>query len=101
MKDTAVFESACTELEERTSLDRLAARGTVRLALKSAGLQPEAVTHDQMQVVLERVLPAELESRGIEDAEAVCTAIYSCLPERPAGEDHSSPEAIFARLGGD
>ncbi|MCG8592449.1 MAG: hypothetical protein MJE66_24420 [Proteobacteria bacterium] len=98
MSATTVFESVCTQLEQRTSLDRLEARGTVRLALKSAGLEPSGVTKEQMSVVLERVLPGELSQRGVDEGAAVCAAIRGELPEDAPTVD--SPEAVFARLGG-
>ena len=66
MADSATFEWVCNELEQRTSLDRLEARGTVRLSLKQAGLEPGTVTTEQMKVVLEKVLPSELDSRGVD-----------------------------------
>ncbi|MCG8588687.1 MAG: hypothetical protein MJE66_05295 [Proteobacteria bacterium] len=99
MSATAVFDNACSQLEERTSLDRLEARGTVRLALKTAGLEPGKVTKEQMLTVLERVLPGELESRGIDQAESICSTIGNDLPDT-AATDVESPEAVFARLGG-
>jgi hypothetical protein len=101
MASSTAFEWLCQELEERTDLDRLEARGTVRLALKQAGLQAEAVTGGQLAVVLARVLPGELTGRGIEDAESVCQKLAGGLreiPGEPSG--HETPEAVFARLGG-
>ena len=95
-----LFDHVCQQLEERTSLDRLEARGTVRLALKSAGLEPASVTREQMAVVLARVLPDELAQRGIDQPEAVCTAVSEELPADSAATT-DSPEAVFARLGGE
>jgi hypothetical protein len=99
--DSPVFDSICQELEQRTSLSRLEARGTVRLALKAAGLQVADVTREQMAVVLEKVLPAELGARRIDDPKETCAA----LAERLAGLHFEpglddSPEAVFARLAG-
>ena len=74
-----VFDRTCEELERLTTLDRLAARGTVRLGLKSAGLDVESVDAAQMSVVLRRVLPGELETRGVADAARVCDAIADTL----------------------
>jgi len=79
MADSPVFDAACAELERRTDMDRLAARGTVRIGLKSAGLAVASVDPEQMTVVLRRLLPAELESRGIADAAGVCAAIAEAL----------------------
>lgn len=74
-----VFDRTCEELERLTTLDRLAARGTVRLGLKSAGLDVESVDAAQMSVVLRRVLPGELETRGVGDAARICDAIADAL----------------------
>jgi hypothetical protein len=68
------FERTCAEIEERTALGRLEARGTVRLALRHAGLDPESADANSMRVVLRRVLAAELAKRGVADAAAICEA---------------------------
>jgi hypothetical protein len=94
------FERVCSGLEARTRLERLEARGTVRLALKQAGLDPRSVTPAELGVVLERLLPDELSTRGVADAGAVCAALRADLDgldSSPAGAD--SPEAVFARFG--
>ncbi|MCG8590422.1 MAG: hypothetical protein MJE66_14125 [Proteobacteria bacterium] len=100
MADAIAFDFTCQQLEERTSLDRLEARGTVRLALKQAGLEVRTVTPDQMGVVLERVLPAELQARGVDGHESVCAEIGRGLTELSVEADGDSPEAVFERLGG-
>jgi hypothetical protein len=99
MSDTQAFDLVCAELERATSLDKLQARGTVRLALKSAGLEPQSVTAAQLRVVLEKRMPGELRSRGCEDAEAVCARIAGALASASFASAGDSPEAIFARLG--
>lgn len=101
MGNSPAFDWVCNQLEERTSLNRLEARGTVRLALKESGLDPGGVTADQMQVVTTRVLPNELDARGVENASALCSelAIHlgsANLTESPTKE---GPDAIFDRLG--
>lgn len=70
-----IFERVCESLEERTDLSRLEARGTIRLTLKEAGLDPARVTPHQMGVAISEILPAELRSRGVDDADAVCEAL--------------------------
>ncbi|MCL4683682.1 hypothetical protein KJ059_02910 [Myxococcota bacterium] len=103
MADPTVFDFAAAQLEQHTSLDKLAARGTVRLALKSAGLDPSAVGTRHMLVVLKSVLPDELQRRGVEDAATVCQSISEALvkaglsSEATDGADRAA--AIFARLG--
>ncbi len=98
-----VFEVASQALETATSLDRLEARGTLRLALKEAGLDASTVSAEQMNVVLERVLPAELEARGVADADGVCRTITGQLELRrfePAGEDRvAAAAATLGRFG--
>jgi len=99
MADSNVFDVVCDELEQRSTLSRLEARGTVRLALKEAGLAPASVTAAQMAIVLQKVLPGELEARRIPDPVAVCAALAERLstlaPDSGAGQ---TPEAIFGRL---
>jgi hypothetical protein len=103
MADAAVFYWVCDELEKATSLNRLEARGTVRLAMKQAGFEPSSVDSKQMQTILEKLMPAELESRGIDEAAALCSKLAGALASAelggaaPGGE---SPEEIFRRLGG-
>ena len=100
MADTRAFDFVCEQLEAATSLDRLEARGTVRLALKQAGLEARSVTPDQMAVVVARILPDELSSRGIESAESLCAAIGAGLQNLEAGDVGETPDAVFKRLGG-
>lgn len=99
MADSQTFDFVCAELERRTSLNRLEVRGTVRIALKNAGLDG-GVTPEQMKVVLERVLPAELKTRGIANPETHCAAVAAGLSAtaRPGEAPAETPEAIFARL---
>ena len=56
-------------------MNRLEARGTVRLALRQAGLDVTAVTGEQMSVVLAKVMPAELAARGVDDVGGICAAL--------------------------
>jgi hypothetical protein len=100
MADSTSFEFACSELERITSLDRLEARGTVRLALKATGLEAGSVTPGQMATVMRKVLPKELDSRGIEDGESTCASIASALSDLPEEGAVDTPEEIFRRLGG-
>jgi hypothetical protein len=101
--DNHVFDFTAERLEEATSLDKLAARGTVRLALKAAGLDPAVVSTRQMLVVLKSVLPGALQKRGVEDAGDVCQRLGEALAkaglssEGAEGADRAA--TIFARLG--
>ena len=72
MASTTSFEWVSQELERITSLERLEARGTLRLTLKKAGLEASQVTAKQMEVVLRELLPGELRSRGVEEGDEAC-----------------------------
>jgi hypothetical protein len=100
MADSVSFEFACSELERTTSFERLEARGTVRLALKEAGLEAHSVTPGQMAAVMAKVLPKELADRGIEGGESICASIASALSDLPDEGLGDTPEAVFQRLGG-
>ena len=100
MADSAAFTQICKTLESSTSFSRIEARGTVRLALKSAGLTAMSVTADQMQVVLEWVIPTELANRGIPNPDEVCGTLARCLAEVVSEKSHETPESVFDRLGG-
>jgi hypothetical protein len=89
------------EIQKRSDLENLEARGTVRLALKSSGLTANEITKAQMIVVIDQVLPRELRVRGVEDPDAVCGEIAQAVKglEVEKGESSgSSPEDVFRRL---
>ncbi len=99
-----LFDLTAERLEYHTSLGRMEARGTLRLALKEAGLEPKGVTPGQLCVVLGKVMPRELETRAVGDPTAVCNTVTddltkSCvLTDMPPSSD---PDEVFGRLGGD
>ena len=84
-----------------TLATRLAARGTIRLALKTSGLDPKTVSPEELAVVVEQLLPRELEQRGVTDRDTVCKRILGALARLPAEPAAASPESVFARLGGE
>ena len=99
-----LFDLAAERLEHHTALDRLQARGTLRLAFKVAGLEPKSVSSEQLRVLFERVLPDELETRGVGEAASVCGAIMDDVANSPAAREKpgvASPDEIFQRLGRD
>jgi len=101
MVDADAFEWFCDNLETATNFDRLEARGTVRIALKRAGLEAKTLSADQAKVVLEKLMPEELGARGIADASSICSGLVRRLAEIAAPDADavgSTPEAIFARL---
>jgi len=97
-----LFDFVAQQLEQSTSLDRLASRGTLRLALKRAGLEPDTASQSQYCVVAERVLPDELDSRGVEGAPAICAALVETIQN--ASPDRwgttTDVDGIFDRLAG-
>jgi len=99
-----LFEFAAEQLEKSTSLDRLQARGTLRIALKEAGLEPENLTLGQLKVVFKRILPGELETRGVRDAAGTCEAVLlqvASAPQAVSQEPSGGVDEIFRRLGRD
>lgn len=99
-----LFECAAGRLEKGTGLDRLEARGTLRLALKSAGLEPGSLTLEQLRVVFERILPGELQTRGVADAVGICETLTEEIATSPAaagGAGTTNADDIFRRLGRD
>ena len=99
MADSAAFEAACTSLEQASSLDRISARGTIRLALKQAGLEPKTVTARELEVVVTKVLPPELAARDVSAPDVVCAQITKVLRGLDGAVNGAdTPEAVFARL---
>jgi hypothetical protein len=101
MADSAAFEAACACLENSSSLTKIEARGTIRLALKEAGFEAKTATPEVLSAVVRRLLPAELRSRGIADPVAVCTKIALRLEGMVSEPAAETAEAVFKRLGGD
>jgi len=100
MADSAVFEWACAQLERDTTLNRLQARGTMRLILGAAGLEPGTLNARQLKTVATRLLPKELRARGVQDIDALTEKLTQCPPELDAKPGApQEPEDIFKRLG--
>jgi hypothetical protein len=100
MAISEAFEWLCQQIEEATPLDRLEARGTVRLAIKEAGLDARTVSFAEVGVLLKRVLPLELRRRGIDDGEPICASLFGRIGDRASrSPSHETPEAVFSRLG--
>ena len=55
MLGSPAFTWPCAEIERATTLSELVARGTVRLALKQAGLEAQSVSGDEMAIVLREI----------------------------------------------
>ncbi len=99
-----LFDFAAERLEHHTSFNQLEARGTLRIALKVAGLDAGCVTAGQLCVIFEKVMPTELEKRGVSDARGVCAAVLADLANAPTRADEAPStdlDEVFGRLGGD
>src|SRR3712207_6217258 len=100
MADSPVFEWTSAALERATSFNSLQARGTVRLALKKAGLDATTVNVMGMTAVLTRVMPRELASRKIDDGESICVRLANDLKtanlsaDGAAAAPQNSPEDV-------
>ena len=97
-----LFDVAAEKLESATDLNQLEARGTLRLALKSAGLTARNLTLAQLRVVFDKVMPGQIESRGVANATATCTAVIAEVGRTASDSgDAEATEAdmIFRRLG--
>jgi len=79
----SVFDLAAEQIEQKTMLDRLQARGTLRIAVRDAGLDAKTVSAQALARVITTKLPHELQVRGVEDAEAVCLSIGELLLRAP------------------
>jgi hypothetical protein len=99
--DTTLFDLAAERLDHHTGFSRIEARGTLRLALKSAGLEPKSLSLDELRVVFEKLMPGELETRGVRDAAAICSAVINDVAESPADAEadrSENPDDVFRRL---
>jgi hypothetical protein len=99
-----LFERVADLLERHSELDRLEARGALRLALKDAGLRAETLGRREIEAVLQRLMPERLAKMGVTDGTSVCERALGEIA-RSAAPAGAAPEAdrdrIFRRLGGD
>jgi hypothetical protein len=65
-----------------------------------SGLDPKTVTPAQLQVILERVMPGELESRGVAKTDAVCRSLKVQVESVPEDQWDQSGDVdeVFKRL---
>jgi hypothetical protein len=100
--ESQAFGLVAAELERRSGLNRLEARGTLRVALKSAALDAAAVSALQMHFVVDRLLATELRIRGVLDAETLCETLLTGLDAAhlDASPDEETPEQVFGRILG-
>jgi hypothetical protein len=95
-----LFSFVAEQLEQSTPLDRIESRGTIRIALKMAGLERQSTTPEQFCVIVERILPDELKKRGVTEVHAVCPALIAKVRSEPEDRWERSPEVdeVFVRL---
>src|SRR5262245_38667579 len=93
------FEAVQSELERGGSMDRWTARGAIQLALMDAGLESSNVTSAQMRIVVDRLLPKQLQSQKVANVASLCERIQQALAL--LGDDSRSDTAdkVFQRLG--
>ena len=99
--ETSLFDFAAQKLEQQTGFNQLEARGTLRIAVKAAGLDPKNLSVDELRVVFAKLMPGELEQRGVGDSLGVCAAVMREFENAPiAGSDAGSnnPDDVFRRL---
>ena len=80
--ESELFARVAEQLQQRTKLDTLEARGTLSIALKVAGFLTRDVGLEELSQALNSVLPGELRARGVKDAAEVCAAIELLLTEQ-------------------
>jgi hypothetical protein len=99
--EAVLFDFAAQKLEQHTDFSQLEARGTLRIAVKAAGLEPSSLSIEELRVVFEKLMPGELEQRGIGDTSGVCEAVLRELDNAPVSESDSpsnNPDDVFRRL---
>jgi hypothetical protein len=99
--EMSLFDLAAQKLEQHTGFSQLEARGTLRIAVKSAGLDPGSLALDELRVVFDKLMPGELEQRGVNDTAGACAAVMRDLENAPtatADSSSSSPDDVFRRL---
>lgn len=101
MSTSPAFEWLAAELARTTTLSPLQARGTVRHMIADAGFDPRNLRKQQLVVLLERQLNAELDRRGVAHTPTFGPDLASLLRRTPLDETHVAdrPEDVFARLG--
>ena len=100
MANSAAFDAAHAALEKSSGMDRWAARGAIQLALMDAGLEASTVSKEQMSVVIEKLLPRQLQSQKIADVSSVCGKIRDALMLLGDDKAVETADQVFQRLGG-
>jgi hypothetical protein len=93
------FTIVADRLEELSDLDRLEARGTIRLAFKKAGVDVASFGLNDLEAVFATIMPEELEARGCDDARAICDVLVKSLAGDIPEKGSRSRDEIMRRLG--
>jgi hypothetical protein len=94
-----LFTSVADRLIQLSELGRLEARGTIRIAFKKAGVDVRNFGLDDLEAVLTKIMPRELEKRGCSDAGSICDAIMKSLKGDVPKTAVRSKDEIMRRLG--
>jgi len=98
MANSAAFDAAHAALEKSSGMDRWAARGAIQLALMDAGLEASTVSKDQMSVVVEKLLPRQLQSQKIADVGSICAKIRDALMLLREDKTVETADKVFQRM---
>lgn len=86
--ESELFARVAAELENRTDLSGLEARGTLAIALKIAGYMTREVGAPELLATVRSVLAGELRVRGVEGEAEICSDVAAMLEAiAPAGPD--------------
>jgi hypothetical protein len=92
------FDLAADALRLGTGLSANEARGTLRLICREAGLRPDLVTEQKLQVIVPHLLPRALSARGIAGAADICRRILASLAAAPLQPGAADPAEMFRRI---
>ncbi|HBZ70435.1 MAG TPA: hypothetical protein DEP35_12195 [Deltaproteobacteria bacterium] len=100
MKESPVFTAICEVIEETSSLNRIAARGTVRLVMKEVGLEVHDVTSREMLALLDERMPRALRACGVENVDRVIERARGAVKEAGTEREPDSAERFFDAIAG-
>lgn len=99
MSDSPIFELVCEHVQNEARLSRLEARGTVRLLLKTVGLDAEVLTKDAAIRAVAGLLEQALRVRRVAEPERVTAQVLQQLrTSKLEAPEYDDAEAIFARI---
>ena len=97
--DSDSFTIVADRLCQLSDLDRLEARGTIRIGFKKAGVDVGCFGLDDLEAVFAKIMPGELAARGCADARTICAAIMKSLEGDVPKTAIRSRDEIVRRLG--